>query len=354
MDPRPLIRTSRVRKTFFSVRKFFSRPALVLSLFVLLPVYPSFGSYLSGASAADGYVPDETSIIDSYDGEDFDALAAANSGFIDLENFVDKGRDLRGSKSVAYVVRGGDSLSVIADRFNVSINTVLWANGLTKDSVLRPGMTLKVPPVSGVLHVAAKGETLASIAKKYGVDESAISKQNGPSGKLAAGDEVMVPGAVKVAEPRPVAESRPVAKVAKASKKSYDFATATRHQVEAVANNDGYELERVSGGKGFVWGNCTYFVAKYANVSWRGNAKEWMKNAAAAGVATGSEPQAGSIVVFQGKGYNPKYGHVGIVVEVDGDDVIVKDMNFRRLNEVTTRKISRDDAAIKGYIYSGS
>lgn len=347
MEFRSSIRTSRSRRNaLFS--KIFSRPALALAVLALIPVYPSFGSYLSGTAlpVAESYTPDETSIIDSYNGEDFDALAAANVGFVDLENFVDKGRDLRGSKPVTYVVRSGDSLSTIADQFNVSINTVLWSNGLTINSVLHPGMKLKVPPMSGIVYSVAKGDTVAAIAKKYSVDEETIRRQNNliASQDLALGTELIIPGGKKPVEKKS-------APVAKAAKKVYDFTKATRHAVEAVVNADGYELERVSSGKGFVWGNCTYFVARYANVTWRGNAKDWLKNAAAAGVSTGSQPQAGAIVVLHGKGYNPRYGHVGIVVEVDGDDIIVKDMNFRRLNEVTTRKISADNGAIKGYIY---
>jgi hypothetical protein len=36
---------------------------------------------------------------------------------------------------------------------------------------------------------------------------------------------------------------------------------------------------------------------------------------------------------------------------VKGDTLIVKDMNYRRINEVTTRKVSKSDRSIKGYIY---
>lgn len=87
-------------------------------------------------------------------------------------------------------------------------------------------------------------------------------------------------------------------------------------------------------------------------MTWRGNAKDWLANAAAVGVPTGDDPSVGSIIVFHGRGYNRYYGHVGIVVDIDGDDIIVKDMNFRRINEVTIRRVSSDDAAIKGYIYA--
>lgn len=42
---------------------------------------------------------------------------------------------------------------------------------------------------------------------------------------------------------------------------------------------------------------------------------------------------------------------MGIVADVTDDYVIVKDMNYRRINEVTIRKIPKNDASIDGYIY---
>jgi surface antigen len=68
-------------------------------------------------------------------------------------------------------------------------------------------------------------------------------------------------------------------------------------------------------------------------------------------VATGTKPANGAIISLAGRGYNPYYGHVGIVVDIDGNDLIIKDMNYRRLNEVTVRRISMNDGAIRGYIY---
>ena len=76
-----------------------------------------------------------------------------------------------------------------------------------------------------------------------------------------------------------------------------------------------------------------------------------MKNAKAQGVATGQEPAVWAIIQFSGGRYNAYYGHVGIVVSVTDDEIIVKDMNYRALNEVTVRHVDRDDGAIDGYIY---
>ena len=111
------------------------------------------------------------------------------------------------------------------------------------------------------------------------------------------------------------------------------------------------DLKVPNGCRGFVWGNCTCFVAKYKNVTWHGNAKDWLRNARKQGIPTGNTPKPGAIVVYYGPGFPPAYGHVGIVMEVGDDDMVIKDMNYRALNEVTTRRESFDNPAIIGYIY---
>ena len=66
---------------------------------------------------------------------------------------------------------------------------------------------------------------------------------------------------------------------------------------------------------------------------------------------TGQIPVPGAIVQFSGYEYNPRYGHVGIVTEVSGDTMIIKDMNYSGLYNVTVRQVSVSDPAIDGYIY---
>jgi murein DD-endopeptidase MepM/ murein hydrolase activator NlpD len=79
----------------------------------------------------------------------------------------------------AYVVREGDSLSRIAQMFDVSVNTILWANGLTRNTPLKVGSELVILPVSGVKHSVKKGDTLSSIAKAYKADAEDIAHFNG-------------------------------------------------------------------------------------------------------------------------------------------------------------------------------
>lgn len=94
-----------------------------------------------------------------------------------------------------YTVREGDSLSEIAEMFDVSINTILWGNDLKKGAPLRPGQTLTILPISGVRYTVKKGDTLASIAKKYkGGEEEIIGYNNlDSSGELAIGSIIIIP-----------------------------------------------------------------------------------------------------------------------------------------------------------------
>ena len=66
---------------------------------------------------------------------------------------------------------------------------------------------------------------------------------------------------------------------------------------------------------------------------------------------TWSTPQLWAIVQFSGRWYNPIYGHVWIVVGINWGNIIVSDMNYRRINETTTRQVPIWDASIDWYIY---
>jgi murein DD-endopeptidase MepM/ murein hydrolase activator NlpD len=74
----------------------------------------------------------------------------------------------RGGEVIDYSVQGGETLSEIAQKFNLKVDTILWANGLDGPKAkIREGQVLKIPPVDGVVHKVRKGETVYSVAKKF-------------------------------------------------------------------------------------------------------------------------------------------------------------------------------------------
>lgn len=110
---------------------------------------------------------------------------------------------------VVYTIRPGDTISSVAQKFGVSETTILWENNLQAKSVIKPGEKLKIPPVSGIVHKVKRGETIYSIAKKYSVDPQGIVNwpfntfSNDETFALAVGQILIVPDGVKPKEAPP-------------------------------------------------------------------------------------------------------------------------------------------------------
>lgn len=122
--------------------------------------------------------------------------ALLNSGGIAAES----GSSER-SGIIEYAVREGDTVSSIARNFGISVNTILWANNLTAYSFIRQGDKLQILPVSGVLHKVASGESIQKIADKYDVTKDKIILANGleNDGRLTAGQMLIIPDGKKLA-----------------------------------------------------------------------------------------------------------------------------------------------------------
>src|SRR3990170_1688238 len=106
-------------------------------------------------------------------------------------------------KIIEYTVQEGDTVSSIADKFGVSIDTILWQNSLSQKDRIKPGQTLQILPVTGISHKVVKGDTVYSIAKKYDSAPQAIvdfpynTFVNDETFELAVGQSVIVPEGVK-------------------------------------------------------------------------------------------------------------------------------------------------------------
>ncbi|HRH26213.1 MAG TPA: peptidoglycan DD-metalloendopeptidase family protein [Candidatus Paceibacterota bacterium] len=94
-----------------------------------------------------------------------------------------------------YIVKEGDSISQIAAKYNVSVNTILWANNLNRSSAIKAGQELVILPINGITHIVKKGETLEQIVKKHKGDIAEVMRYNGLSfdSILKAGDTVLIP-----------------------------------------------------------------------------------------------------------------------------------------------------------------
>jgi len=99
---------------------------------------------------------------------------SASIGFDPFENAVTTIVSAKPRSGIEkYSVKSGETIESIANKFQVSIDTVKWANDLT-DDIIKPGQVLEIPPVTGVVYNVTAGDNIYAIAKKYHVDAQNI------------------------------------------------------------------------------------------------------------------------------------------------------------------------------------
>lgn len=108
-----------------------------------------------------------------------------------------------------YSVKDGDTLSSIASKFGVSIDSVKWANPSINWQKVKPGVVVSIPPVTGVVYKVRPGDTVYSIAKKFQTDAQGIvdfpmnTFSDDETFSLVAGQTLIVPDGVMPDEAAP-------------------------------------------------------------------------------------------------------------------------------------------------------
>jgi len=94
-------------------------------------------------------------------------------------------------------IHEGDTLATMANYYDVSVEAIAYANGLS-DARLQMGQKLVIPPAEGALYTVKDGDTVESIASRFKVDASVISTYNRCTfepEQCAPGQRILVRGA---------------------------------------------------------------------------------------------------------------------------------------------------------------
>ncbi|MES2623457.1 MAG: M23 family metallopeptidase [Patescibacteria group bacterium] len=100
-----------------------------------------------------------------------------------------------------YEVIQGDTIEAIAKKYNITPETILWANDLKKTSQIKVGQKLVILPVSGVSYVIRAGDTVSEISEKFHISQKELTEFNDlEDGRLIVGDVIIIPGGKLVAD----------------------------------------------------------------------------------------------------------------------------------------------------------
>ncbi|MCX7023994.1 MAG: M23 family metallopeptidase [Spirochaetes bacterium] len=137
------------------------------------------------------------SLSGAFKGEAGDGQGSLDLAAVSLENPADQAETFEeGLFYVSYRVAKGDTISELAQRFNVFPDSIISFNGIKQAKSLQIGHYLRIPSMNGILYTAKPGDTVEKVAETYKISPGRVRDANGlSSGILVSGSSVFLPDA---------------------------------------------------------------------------------------------------------------------------------------------------------------
>lgn len=162
------------------------------------------------------------------------------------------------AEDTVHIVQPGESLYRIGLHYGISVAILAQANNISNTSQILSGQSLVIPDLSGAVenpliaaepttHVVQAGETLQSIANRYGLTTAQLAQIN----NIANPDRILRGQTLTVFTTPPAAEAAPVAAEAAAPPPAAEAAPAITHEVgygdtlAAIASRYGVTVDDV-------------------------------------------------------------------------------------------------------------
>jgi len=257
------------------------------------------------------HMPQTTAVINHADSANTSAEIVPNGSQSIAKPQILK-TELKSKRDIQdYVVGDGDTLDSVAQKFGISSNSIKWSNGLTSLN-LQVGSKIVIPPVNGIVYTIKGGDTANSLASRYRSSEARIIAFNDAEiGGFVEGERIVIPDG----------------------------------EVAQVVGRGGYTgggteygfIATYGPANGYDFGWCTWHAANRRMQAGNpvptnlGNAVTWASRARAAGMTVSDVPVAGAVIWHDQSisGYVAGgLGHVAYVESVNADgSIIVSDMN---------------------------
>lgn len=268
-------------------------------------------------------------------------VATTSESYLEKPQIVTTESNTRQS-IIEYITKDGDSVSSVAREFNITSDTIRWANNLTGEA-LGAGKKLIILPISGILYTVKEGDTAESLAARYGANaERIITFNNAEISGLVVGSRIVIPEG-----------ERPTPQVASTSGGGFSGGGS-------ASSSFGYSFgsSPLYGGNGYSYGYCTWWAANRREQIGKpiprnfGNANTWASLAQSAGFAVDGSPRTGDVLWHKNTYIAGGYGHVAFVESVNPDgSILVSDMNYGGWNTVTQRTIKPSEFGLYLFIH---
>lgn len=237
------------------------------------------------------------------------AVASADEKVVAKPQIVSEG--LKSKRDIIeYKTKKGDTVKSIAEKFGIKPDTVRNSNNITGNEVA-VGVKLLISPVDGLVYQVSSGDTPESIARKFEISKQSLIAINDAelTNKFKVGEYIIIPDAVVQGEQ---AEQN-----SRSNRISY-----------GSVNSFSFGFTPIYGGNNYAYGWCTYYASARSGApgGW-GNAGTWDDYAQITpGWSVSLLPRVGAIAQRDGGA-----GHVGIVEDVRMHrgqlQIIYSDMN---------------------------
>lgn len=253
-----------------------------------------------------------------------------------------------------YIVAEGETMDSIARKYGLTTDQIRWSNGL-KTTELVVGTKLFLPSTPGIVYTVKSSDTVESIATKYGgTEEEIIALNDLEVSGISEGMKIVIKNGSLPTTERP--EYVPPV-VTYTYYYTYSGESANRKNVKVISSHfydSKYSYPNPNPG---VPGWCTWYAWYWRATSPLSlgvlghegrNANTWHINYSYRGV--GKTPRVGA--VFQTPYGGGGYGHVGVVTAVNKDgSIVVREMNYSGRYVVTEATIPANYVSSFNYIY---